>query len=602
MAGATLSGRPGAPFLQGILTGNSRRAWGTAALLAPILIVFALAYVAPLAALILDSFRAAEGFTLAHYIEALTSPAFGAIMLRTVWMSAVVTFLCLLTAYPLAYVLSRLKGQIATALLLLVSIPYVTSILIRTYAWIVILSHNGPVNQALRWLDLTNAPLPLVFNAFGVYVGMVQVQLPLMIFPLYAAMMRIDRSTVAAARNLGSSPASAFVHIFLPLSLPGIVSGSTLVFLSCLGFYVTPALLGGPGDYMLSQGISIRVLRLADFAGAATQASILLIVVLAVFIAFRRRFAAELGEEASELHDRADGGLKTPPAWIDRVLSAARPLLVQAGEWLSLMRRPLLWAAAIAVLIFLVLPLVVVIPLAFSNAAYLTFPPPSYSLRWFEKFFSNRQWIEATLFSLKMAGGAALVSLLIGMPAAFAIVRRRGFWRLPFYLLLISPLVVPQVVVAVALYFVLAKVRLTGTSLGFLVAYVILGVPYVVVVFIAGLRRFDRTLEMAAANLGAGAAATLRTVTLPLLLPTLVSALLFAFIMAFDDVVFGLFIAGRGATPLPIRMWDDIRLEVSPQIAVVAVLLFLALAVFYLVQLAISFLFRHRRPTQGASA
>jgi putative spermidine/putrescine transport system permease protein len=601
VAGATLSAPPGTCFLEGTLTGNSRRAWSTAALLAPILIVFALAYVGPLAKLVIDSFRTADGFTLAHYIEALTSPAFAAIMLRTVWMSVVVTLLCLLTAYPLAYVLSGLKGQIATGLLLLVSIPYVTSILIRTYAWIVLLSPSGPVNQALKWLDLSTAPLPLVFNAFGVYVGMVQVQLPLMIFPLYAAMMRIERSTVAAARNLGSSPASAFVHVFLPLSLPGIVSGSTLVFLSCLGFYVTPALLGGPGDYMLSQGISIRVLRLADFAGAATQASILLFTVLAVFIAFRRRFAAELGEEASELRDRSDGGLKTPPIWIEHALSIARPFLMQAGEFLSIVRRPLLWVTAICVLIYLALPLLVVIPLAFSNAAYLTFPPPSYSLRWFEKFFSNRQWIEATLFSLKMAGSAALVSLFLGMPAAFAIVRRRGFWRLPFYLLLISPLVVPQVVVAVALYLVLAGVRLTGTGFGFLVAYVILGVPYVVVVFIAGLRRFDRSLEMAAANLGAGPATTLRTVTLPLQLPTLASALLFAFIMAFDDVVFGLFIAGRGATPLPIRMWDDIRLEVSPQIAVVAVLLFLALVVFYVAQLFLGLAFRHRHPTHGAT-
>lgn len=134
MAGATLSERTGTPFLEGLLAGNGRHALGTAALLAPILIVFGFAYVAPLAALVLDSFRTAGGFTLAHYIEALTSPAFGAIMLRTVWMSVVVTLLCLVAAYPLAYVLSRLEGQIATALLLLVSIPYVTSILIRTYA------------------------------------------------------------------------------------------------------------------------------------------------------------------------------------------------------------------------------------------------------------------------------------------------------------------------------------------------------------------------------------------------------------------------------------------------------------------------------------
>src|SRR6185436_18137954 len=99
-------------------------------------------------------------------------------------------------------------------------IPFVTSILIRTYSLIVLLSPNGPVNQAPKWLPLTDAPLPLVFNAFGVHVGMVQVQLPLMIFPLYATMVRIDRSYVAAARNLGSSPASAFLHVFLPLSLP----------------------------------------------------------------------------------------------------------------------------------------------------------------------------------------------------------------------------------------------------------------------------------------------------------------------------------------------------------------------------------------------
>jgi putative spermidine/putrescine transport system permease protein len=583
-----------------LTAGNHRRALGTAAMLAPILLVFALTYVAPLASLIVGSFRDASGFTLAHYIEALTSYAFLAITLRTAWMAIVVTLLCLIAAYPLAYILSRLKGQVAAALLLLVSIPYVTSILIRTYAWIVLLSPNGAVNQALKWLHLTDAPLPLVFNAFGVHVGMVQVQLPLMIFPLYATMVRIDRSTVAAARNLGSSPASAFFHIFLPLSLPGIVSGCTLVFLSCLGFYVTPALLGGPGDYMLAQGISVRVLRLADFAGAATQASILLIIVLAIFVAFRRRFAAELGEETNAPLSKTSNGLRQSPPWFEQAMRQARPLLLSFGEGLSLLRRPLLWLAAILVLIFLVLPLLVVIPLAFSNAAYLSFPPPSYSLRWFEKFFTNRQWIESTWFSLQMAGGAALVSLAIGMPAAFAIVRRPGFWRLPTYLLLISPLVVPQVVVAVALYFMLAGASLAGTALGFLIAYVILGVPYVVVVFIAGLRRFDRSLEMAAANLGAGGATILRTVTLPLLLPTVVSALLFAFIMAFDDVVFGLFIAGRGATPLPIRMWDDIRLEISPQIAVVAVLLFFALAFLYAAQLAVSFLFRHQRPNHGA--
>lgn len=568
-------------------------------MLAPVLCLFAAAYVGPLALLIVDSFRDAAGFTLANYAEALTSPAFGVILLRTARLSVVVTVLCLLTGYPVAYVLARLRGQLATVLLLLVSIPYVTSILIRTYAWIVVLSPNGIVNQSLRWLNLTDAPLPLVFNAFGVYVGTVQVQLPLMIFPLYAAMTRIDRSYVDAARSLGSTPASAFCRVFVPLSLPGVIAGSTLVFLSCLGFYVTPALLGGPGDYMLSQGISVRVLRLADFAGAATQSVILLLIVVAIFVALRRQMATELVEDDAGPRRLQGYGLAVHPAWLASLASLLRRPLRETGELISIVRRPLAWTCAVAVLCFLVVPLLVVIPLAFSNAAYLTFPPPSYSLRWFERFFSNAQWIDSTLFSLKMAGIAALVSLAVGAPAAFALVRRRVVLRLPTYLLMISPLVVPQVVAAVALYFVLAKSRLVGTEAGFILAYALLGVPYVIVVFIAGLRRFDRTLERAAASLGAKPSTVLGTVTLPLLLPTLASALLFAFIIAFDDVVFGLFIAGRGATPLPIRMWDDIRLEISPQIAVVAVLLFLALVAVYALQFLFALFTRNRRIPQG---
>jgi putative spermidine/putrescine transport system permease protein len=580
-------------------TGASGEALMTAAMLAPVFCLLAIAYVGPLAALVASSLRDAEGFTSAHYVEALTSPAFGMIMLRTVWMSVVVTVLSLVAGYPLAYVMARLKGQLATALLLLVSIPYITSILIRTYAWIVVLSPNGIVNQALRWLHLTDAPLPLVFNAFGVYVGMVQVQLPLMVFPLYAAMTRIDRSHIDAARSLGSDPASAFWRIFVPLSVPGIVAGSTLVFLSCLGFYVTPALLGGPGDYMLSQGISVRVLRLADFAGAATQSVILLAIVIFIFVALRRQMASELVEGEREPRRSTGDGLSRGFPLPAGLAANLQPLLQAGGSLLSAVRRPLAWGSAILVLCFLVAPLLVVIPLAFSSAAYLTFPPPSYSLRWFERFFNNAQWIDSTLFSLRMAGLSALVSVAIGAPAAFALVRRRVALRLPAYLLMISPLVVPQVVAAVALYFMLANWRLVGTGTGFVLAYALLGVPYVIIVFIAGLRRFDRNLERAAASLGARPATVLGTVTLPLLIPTLASGLLFAFIIAFDDVVFGLFIAGRGATPLPIRMWDDIRLEISPQIAVVAVLLFATLIVLYALQLLFALVTRHRHMPQG---
>jgi putative spermidine/putrescine transport system permease protein len=564
---------------------------GTAALVLPALLVFLVVYALPLGSLVFDSFHKDGSFTLANHLESITSPAFGTIVLRTITLSAVVTLFCLLIGYPLAYILASLRGAVAAGLLLLVSVPYVTSILIRSYAWVVVLSGTGIINKFLLWLGIIDEPLRLVFNQIGTYIGMVQVQLPLMVFPLYAAMQRIDGSLVAAARNLGSSPFSAFWHVYLPLSGSGIAGGCTLVFLSCLGFYVTPALLGGPGQYLVAQGIAVRVTTLADFASAAAQATLLLAVVLVIFIACRRRIASELGSGpaiGARTEGGAGSGLRRWPAAAERVALACTPLLRLCGEAISYGGRFVLWVIAVAALIYLVLPLLVVIPLAFSDAAYLTFPPPAYSLRWLRTFLSNAQWLDATWFSVKMAAIGAVTSLLLGMPVAFALVRRSLVGKLSIYLLLISPLVVPHVVIAVALYFTLARLQLVGTELGFVIAYTLLGVPYVLVVFIAGLRRFDRTLEMAAASLGARPATVLGTVTIPLLLPSLISALLFAFIAGFDDVVLGLFLSGPTATPLPIRMWDDIRLEISPQIAVVAVLLFGALATSYCAYLLLS--------------
>jgi len=261
---------------------------------------------------------------------------------------------------------------------------------------------------------------------------------------------------------------------------------------------------------------------------------------------------------------------------------------------ISSVRSPLLVLLSAFTLALLVLPFVVVIPLAFSDAAYLSFPPPGYSLRWFTRFFSNSQWLSALSFSGRTALLASLLAITIGVPIAFALVRFRFVGRVPLYLLLISPMIVPHVVMAVAFFFSFAKTPLIGTATAFVLAYTIIATPYVVVILIAGLKKFDRSLEQAAISLGGHPLTALRTVTLPLLLPSLASALVFAFITGFDDVVYGLFVSGPSATPLPIRMWDDIRLEISPQIAVVAVLFLASLAALVAVKTFVSAAIHYR--------
>lgn len=560
-------------------------------LVVPALAIFAAGYLFPVAQLVLKSFRNESTWSLLHYQEIASSGVFAWVLFQTLLLAVVVTLACLILAYPLAYSISRCPPWLASLLLVLVTLPYLTSILIRTYAWTVLLSPAGLINQLLLYLGIVSEPLRLVFNKIGVYIGMIQVQLPLMVFPLYAALARFDRKLSVAAQSLGSSPADAFLRITLPSSMPGIVSGCTLVFLSCLGFYITPALLGGPNDYMIAQGITIRVLTLGEFEAAAAQATVLLAMVATVFVIFRTKVATELEDESQSSQSAKKARDLSATARMPAPLEKG---LQRALEVISSVRSPLLVLLSAFTLTLLVLPFVVVIPLAFSDAAYLSFPPPGYSLRWFTKFFSNSQWLSALSFSGRTALLASLLAITIGVPIAFALVRFRFVGRVPLYLLLISPMIVPHVVMAVAFFFSFAQTPLIGTATAFVLAYTIIATPYVVVILIAGLKKFDRSLEQAAISLGGHPLTALRTVTLPLLLPSLASALVFAFITGFDDVVYGLFVSGPSSTPLPIRMWDDIRLEISPQIAVVAVLFLASLAALVAVKTFVSAALHHR--------
>ncbi|WP_197520928.1 ABC transporter permease subunit [Bradyrhizobium icense] len=565
--------------------------------------LFAFGYLMPLSQLMLKSLQSDGSWSLKSYGEIASSSSFFWIVLRTLTLALTVTIICLVVAYPLAYAISRCSQRVATLLLFIVTLPYLTSVLIRTYAWIVLLSPSGPINKMLLGLGAISEPLQMVFNSVGVYIGMVQVQLPLMVFPLYAALTRVNPNLTKAAQSLGSPPTDAFLRVTLPASMPGLVSGCTLVFLSCLGFYITPELLGGPDDYLIAQGISLRVLILGNFNEAAAQSSLLLLAVIVIFLVFRRRIAEELDDRSRSDDVGASSALASGFAvsrpLVERISTLSHGASLHLHELLSSIRKPLLYSCAGFALLLLVLPFAVVIPLAFSDAPYLTFPPPAYSLRWFSRLFNNTQWVDALSFSLSWAGLSALLSVAVGVPAAFALVRHRFLGRLPIYLLLISPLIVPHVVMAVSLFFALAGSPLIGSPIAFVLSYTMIGAPYAVVVMIAGLKRFDRTLERAASSLGASPVTTLRTVTLPLLFPTLASAAIFAFIVGFDDVVFGLFLSGPSATPLPMRMWDNIRLEISPQIAVIAVLFLAMLVILCLLRLFVGAAIEGRRTQAG---
>jgi putative spermidine/putrescine transport system permease protein/spermidine/putrescine transport system permease protein len=253
------------------------------ALALPALALITIVMLVPVAWLFGLSFLGDDGHaTLAHYRRIVAEPAYWRAFVTTFQVSALTTLICIALGYPLAYVLAALPARIAAIALVFVMLPFWTSLLVRTYAWLVLLQRNGLVNALGMKLGLWGAPLTLVNNLPGTLVGMVHIMLPFFVLPLYGAMRAIDRECLKAAASLGASPTRAFLRVFLPLSLPGLVAGALIVFVLCLGFYVTPAVLGGGKVNMVSNQIAADIEIFFDWGGASAQGVVLLVLTLAI--------------------------------------------------------------------------------------------------------------------------------------------------------------------------------------------------------------------------------------------------------------------------------------------------------------------------------
>lgn len=258
------------------------------ALLAPALLLVLVVFVLPLVRFLSLAFTAPEG-AFATFAALAESPVYRRVMLNSFVVAAVVTAITAILAWPLAYLLARVRGLWFTLMIYGVLFPLWISILVRTYSWMLLLERNGPVNRAIQAMGISDTPLPLLFNHTGVLVGMVHVLLPYMVLPLYGAMRGIDPRLMQASDGLGAGLWQSFRRIWLPLTLPGLAGGATFVFLLSLGFYITPALLGGRTSIMLPTLIVAFITEHFNWPMAAA-ASIALLAAVAVLMLAATRF------------------------------------------------------------------------------------------------------------------------------------------------------------------------------------------------------------------------------------------------------------------------------------------------------------------------
>ena len=234
--------------------------------------------VVPVAWLFALSFLADDGsMSLVNYRRLIEQPAYERIVVVTFEISALTTLICIVLGYPLAYLLSQLPRRPAALCMIGVLMPFWTSILVRTYAWLILLQRHGLINDWGQRLGLWHRPLTLVYDLSGTLIGLVHIMLPFLILPVYGSMRAIDPDYLKAAANLGASPTEAFWRVFLPLSLPGAFAGALMVFILSLGAYVTPAMLGGGKVVMVANSVATNIEMFFNW-GAASALGVVLMV------------------------------------------------------------------------------------------------------------------------------------------------------------------------------------------------------------------------------------------------------------------------------------------------------------------------------------
>ncbi len=241
----------------------------------------------------LSFYNVSGAFSMENYERIFESDLYRRTFVVTFQISVSVTVISVLLGYPLCYWLTKMTDRTAAILMVFVLVPFWTSVLVRTYAWLVLLQRNGIINSTLMSLDIIEEPLQLAHNLTGSIIGMVHIMLPFLILPLYATMRSIDTDLVRAAVGLGSSPRKAFWHVFFPMSLPGLSAGIVLVFILSLGFYVTPALLGGGRVQMLAQRIESTITIYSNWGASSALGVVLLLMALVMIWLMNRVFGLD---------------------------------------------------------------------------------------------------------------------------------------------------------------------------------------------------------------------------------------------------------------------------------------------------------------------
>ncbi|WP_422749221.1 ABC transporter permease subunit [Mycobacterium sp. WMMD1722] len=501
------------------------------------------------------SYRPSD-FSMVNYVSLFTDALLRDVLVNTVITAGVSTAVTFVLAFPTAYLMSRLHRSMSTALFMMVLLPFWVSILVRLFAFLELLSSNGPVNGVLEAIGVGRQPL--LFNATGTVIGMVNYLLPYMILVLFAAMSGVDPNLTRAAKSLGCSSRQAFTSVYLPLIRQSIIGALLLNFIIATGFFLTPAILGGPQDVTISTYIATQVQNYRW--GPASAFGVVLLIATCIGFAVAGRMTGLT----------AGSGI---------AITASKGVSRQASMPFGPAKVGL-WTVTVLVIAFLFAPIAFVFPLSWGVDATIAWPPRGFTLDWYHLALTDRTWTAALQKSVTVGLAVAVLCVILAVFIARSVRALDHRPRLQSTLvgIVYLPVIVPVILLAIGTFDVQNRIGALGTWWGLVLVETILALPFTYLVVAAALNNVDPSLEKAAWTMGSSRAYALRKVVMPTVIPAITGAALLAFISSWDEAVVALFQTSFDKT-LPVNFYASLKSGSSPVIAAIGAMLMLVVLV-----------------------
>lgn len=506
-------------------------------------------------------------FTLENYVTVFTTSLYINTLYVTVEISLIATLITILISYPIAYFIVFSKWKYSGVLILAAIAPMLVGNVVRAFGWFALLDQSGLVNQII---SVFGVEYTLLNTKPGLIIAISSVLMPFAILILLSNLFSIDRDLLEAGRSLGGNPLQTFWFVTLPLSLPGIVGATLISFVLTMGTFATAVFVGMPQVPMLAPYIYQAAAADLNWPLGAAMSFVLLAVSLSLVYIYSRvmdvgtdrkgvqfSLVSEDAEAIGREREFSFAGLLRKLPFDKRV---TRNVTV-GGLTLSVV--------LLGAFVLLLIPVVFAVMISFSQGMYVI-PPETPTLEWYESVLTSNRWLSSFSVSFQYSILATLIALVLSFSASYAIGRYDFPMKQAINSATFLPLIIPQIILGIALLIFLNILGLVGNIIGLSVALAVYATPFATQSLLIAMNNFDYKLEEAAKILGADEIQTFFRVTVPCLLPGIVSAAILAFIISFANLQIAVFLQGPGLVPVPVRIFSQMQFGTTPVIAAVA--------------------------------